>query len=87
MLEAVGIGTLILGRPDGKGMPGEPRAAALEVRWREAGKNITQEKHIPKWELSSKGHRDATGMRTDKSPSVVAGGGSMEEEFPCGRDE
>lgn len=63
MLEAVGMGMLILGRPDGKGMPGEPRAAALEVGRREAGKNITvaQEKHISKWERSSKGHRDARG--------------------------
>lgn len=79
---------LILGRPDRKGMPGEPRAVALEVGWREAGKNITvtQEKHISKWEMSSKGHRDAMAMRTDKSPSVVVGRGS-EDEFQCGRGE
>lgn len=33
---------------------------------------VAQEKHLSKWEMSPKSHKDATGMRTDKSPSVVA---------------
>lgn len=55
----------------------------------EARKNImvAQKKHFAKREVSSKGHRDATEVRTNKSPSVVAGRGSKEEQFQCGRGE
>lgn len=86
---AVGMGVLLLGKPDGKGMWENPEPQLLEVRWRGAGKNImvAQEKHFAKWEMSIEGHRDATGMRTNKSPSVVAGRGLKEEQFQCGRDE
>lgn len=40
MLEAVRMDKLILGKPMGEGCQENPEQQPLEVRWREAGKNI-----------------------------------------------
>lgn len=76
--EAVGRDKPLPGKPDRKGVSESPRQQPLEGRRREAGKDslVAQEKHASKWEVTSKGHRDATGMRT----AVSLGGGRWQEE-------
>lgn len=55
MLEAVGMDELILGKTDGRGMPGGPGATDTEIQVGGSWKRLrAQERNVSQWEMSSK---------------------------------
>lgn len=62
---------LVLGKRSGKGIQGGPGATATRSQvggsWAEGRGG--QDKCVSKWEMSSTGHRGATGMGNDQPPS------------------